>query len=92
MEITEKLLKKLGFEKNPISEEESGGEAYYYYSLDLLQDEGKYAAICLLSCADDEVDENGGWVVELLDNGNHKIKTAELLEKFISVCKDIENQ
>lgn len=92
MEITEKLLKKLGFEKNPISEEESGGEAYYYYSLDLLQDEGKYAAICLLTCADDEVDENGGWVVELLDNGNHKIKTAELLEKFISVCRDIENQ
>lgn len=92
MEITEELLKKLGFEKNPISEEEAGGTAYYYYSLDLLQDEGKYAAICLLSCADDEVEENGGWVVELIDNGHHKIKTAELLENFVSVCRAIENQ
>jgi hypothetical protein len=92
MEITEQLLNKLGFEKNLIDEEQAGGPAYYYYSLDLLQDEGKYAAICLLSCADDEVEENGGWIVELLDNGHHKIKDAALLTTFIMVCKDIENQ
>jgi hypothetical protein len=92
MEITEELLLSLSFEKNLVTEEEAGGPAYYYYSLDLLKDEGKYAAICLLSCANDEVEENGGWIVELLDNGHHKIKTAELLKNFISVCKDIENQ
>jgi hypothetical protein len=92
MNITEELLLSLGFVKNPVTEEESGGDAYYYYSLDLLQDEGKYAAICLLSCADDEVEENGGWVVELLDNGHHKIKDAALLTTFIMVCRDIEKQ
>ena len=92
MEITEELLEKLGFEKNLISEEEAGGPAYYYYSLDLLQDGDGYGAISLLTCAHDEVEANGGWIVELLDNGHHKIKSAELLENFISVCKDIENQ
>ena len=91
MEITEELLEKLGFEKNLISEEEAGGPAYYYYSLDLLK-EDDYPAISLLTCAHDEVEANGGWIVELLDNGHHKIKDAELLENFVSVCRVIENQ
>jgi hypothetical protein len=92
MRITEELLLSLDFEKNLVTEEEAGGDTYYYYSLDLLQDAGKYAAICLLSCANDEVEGNGGWVVELLDNGHHKIKDAALLTTFIMVCRDIENQ
>lgn len=93
MVITEELLEKLGFEKNLIDEEQAGGPAYYYYSLDLLKDEDdEYAAICLLTCAHDEVDADGGWVVELLDNGHHKIKNAELLENFVSACRAIENQ
>lgn len=92
MVITEELLEKLGFEKNLISEEEAGGPAYYYYSLDLLKEDDEYAAICLLTCAHDEVGADGGWVVELLDNGHHKIKTADLLTNFVLACRAIENQ
>lgn len=91
MGITEELLEKLGFEKNLISEEEAGGPAYYYYSLDLLK-EDDYPAISLLTCAHDEVEANDGWIVELLDNGHHKIKDADLLENFVSACRAIENQ
>ena len=39
MEITEELLLSLGFVKNLVTEEESGGDAYYYYSIDLLTDD-----------------------------------------------------
>jgi hypothetical protein len=92
MEITEDLLLSLGFDKNLVTEEEAGGDAYYYYSIDLLADDNGFAAITLLSCENDMVETNGGWVVEVLDNGHHKIKTAELLQNFISICKDIENQ
>jgi hypothetical protein len=92
MEITEDLLLSLGFVKNLVTEEESGGDAYYYYSIDLLTDDGGYSAITLLSCENDEVEENGGWVVEVIDNGHHKIKDAALLTTFIMVCRDIENQ
>jgi hypothetical protein len=92
MEITEKLLKSLGFEKNKVTKEESGADAYYYYSIDLLTDDNGYSAITLLSCANDEVEENGGWLVEVIDNGHHKIKDAALLTTFIMVCRDIENQ
>jgi hypothetical protein len=92
MEITEKLLKSLGFEKNKVTKEESGADAYFYYSIDLLTDDNGYSAITLLSCANDEVEENGGWLVEVIDNGHHKIKDAALLTTFIMVCRDIENQ
>lgn len=91
MKITEELLLSLGFVKNLVTEEEAGGPAYYYYSLDLLK-EDDYPAISLLTCAHDEVEANGGWIVELLDNGHHKIKDAALLTTFIMVCRDIENQ
>ena len=92
MNITEELLKSLGFEKNLVTKEESGADAYFYYSIDLLTDDNGYSAITLLSCANDEVEENGGWLVEVIDNGHHKIKDAALLTTFIMVCRDIENQ
>jgi len=92
MEITEKLLKSLGFEQIKVTEEESGADAYYYYSLDLLEDKNGYSGICLLTCANDEVEKQGGWIVELLDSGHHKIKDASLLTTFIMVCRDIEKQ
>jgi hypothetical protein len=92
MNITEELLLSLGFEKNKVTKEESGADAYYYYSIDLLTDDNGYSAITLLSCADDEVEENGGWLVEVIDNGHHKIKDPALLTTFIMVCRDIENQ
>jgi hypothetical protein len=92
MEITEELLLSLGFDKNLVTEEEAGGPSYYYYSIDLLKDDSGYSAITLLSCANDEVEHNGGWIVEVIDNGHHKIRTAKLLENFISACRDIENQ
>jgi hypothetical protein len=92
MKITEELLLSLGFDKNPVTEEEAGGTAYYYYSIDLLTDDAGYSAITLLSCANDEVEENGGWIVEVIDNGHHKIKDPALLTTFIMVCRDIENQ
>lgn len=92
MKITEELLLSLGFEKNLVTEEESGGDTYYYYSIDLLTDDNGYSAITLLSSANDEVEENGGWLVEVIDNGHHKIKDAALLTTFIMVCRDIENQ
>ena len=92
MKITEELLLSLGFEKNLVTEEEAGGPEYYYYSVDLLKDDNGYSAITLLSCANDEVEENGGWIVEVIDNGHHKIKDPALLTTFIMVCRDIENQ
>jgi hypothetical protein len=92
MKITEELLLSLGFDKNLVTEEEAGGTAYYYYSIDLLTDDAGYSVITLLSCANDEVEDNGGWLVEVIDNGHHKIKDPALLTTFIMVCRDIENQ
>jgi hypothetical protein len=60
-DLTEEKLLKLGFKRTDVSAEESGDEAYCYFTLDL--DEDGYD--CLI--AHDE-DNNGFYIVELFNS------------------------
>lgn len=62
--ITEETLIKLGFEYNFVSVEESGANEYYYYTLDLGNGE------CLMSNANDELNEQDGYTVSLFNTAD----------------------
>ncbi len=55
--MKEEVLVQLGFNRNDISEEESGASAFYYYTMD-------FGSLCLISNANDEVGEDGEWMVD----------------------------
>lgn len=78
--MNEKIFTQLGFDKQIVSKEESGGEnGYYYYSIDI-------GDICLLSCANDELDK-GDWYCKILDFNSIVIKSEEHLESLINILK-----
>ena len=49
--MTEKEIKMLGFEKNYVSKEESGSNAYHYYTLDIVN------GLSFISSSSDEGDK-----------------------------------
>lgn len=63
MKLTEEHLVELGFQLNDISAEESGGDPYRFYTLDLSETNSNF---CLISCSNDET-ENDNWTVEFLE-------------------------
>jgi hypothetical protein len=68
--MTEAAIIKLGFKKEDISAEESGGIAYYYYTYGV----GK---VTFISISNDLV-EDDIWYVEILEGGVKFVKSVEL--------------
>lgn len=78
--MKENIFTQLGFNKEIVSKEESGGKSgYYYYSIDI-------GEITLLSCANDEV-KKGEWYCKILDYDSIVFKSEEQLESLINILK-----
>ena len=82
--MTEADLKKLGFKKTDVSEEESGDKAFHYYTYDFFK--GPYAGLSLVSCTNDEV-KKGKWYVEVFEEPRIKFKDKMWLKTFIETVK-----
>ena len=84
MKITEKELKKLGFEKQVVSAKQSGCEnGFYYFTYDIL-------GVSLISDANDE--NKGDFSIEFFE-GNSKqpqITDLELLTDLIEVLDRVK--
>ena len=80
MKITDKHLKELKFQRNDISAEESGEDPYTYWTLDLSKSNYQF---CLISCADNECDEDGNWYVEFFEVPEYRFTELEHLINFI---------
>ena len=59
--MTEKEIQLLGFEKQEVSEEESGDNPYRYYTYTIAR------GFEFISCSNDEA-ESGEWYVEFFDS------------------------
>lgn len=91
MRLREEHLVQLGFERQDVSEEESGDVAYHYYTMDLSETNRNF---CLLSCANNEV-ENGEWNVEFLETEIkffHYEHLRDLIYQFENLKKFNENE
>tara|TARA_X000001316_G_scaffold11757_1_gene4654 strand:- start:305 stop:571 length:267 start_codon:yes stop_codon:yes gene_type:complete len=79
--MKEQDLIDLGFERTDVSEIESGGDPFHYYTLDFT------TGFSLISQASDEVIDNE-WVVEIF-NTEDKIGFVDKneLEQFINIVK-----
>jgi hypothetical protein len=60
--MTEKEIQLLGFEKQEVTAEESGGNLYHYYTYTIAR------GFEFISCASDEVDESGEWYIEFFES------------------------
>jgi len=84
MEIKEKDLITLGFERTDVSEKESGANSFYYYTLDF----GENKVVSLISSSNDEVvDDN--WDLSIFEDDSLAIKKLEDLISFITIMKKI---
>jgi hypothetical protein len=77
--MKEEVLINLGFERNDVSEEESGDKAFYYFTMD-------FGDVCLISNSNDEAKEDG-WRVELFDTRSFEFKDEEDLRVLINIFK-----
>lgn len=75
--MKEQDLIDLGFERIDISAEESGDEAFYYYTYDFTRD------FFLISCTNDESD--GVWFVEMDAHWNIKFYNPNDVKTFIDL-------
>jgi len=78
--MTEEQLIGLGFERVDVSPEESGENAYHYYTYELVNGFG------LITPANDEL-ENNKWFVEFFDFPDLKIKEYDKLLTLINLIK-----
>jgi len=85
--MKEELLIKLGFERVDVSAEESGANAFYYYTKDFGENNG----LSLISSSNDEV-EDGKWYVEVFEDDSIKIDEPNDLEEFIKLISRIINK
>jgi len=79
--MTVEELVKLSFKKINVSEEESGGKAFHYYTYDIGN-----GTISLITQANNEV-ENGNWHVEVFNDTSIRFETIEDVTKFIQVIE-----
>lgn len=78
--MKEKVFTQLGFNKEIVTKEESGGKSgYYYYSIDI-------GDLTLLSCANDELDK-GEWYCKILAYNSIVIKSEKHLVSLIETLK-----
>ena len=74
-------LISLGFERVDVSAEDSGDEAFYYFTLDLTR-----SGLSLISCDDADAKEHG-WFVELFDYEGVRFESYQDLITFIQLIK-----
>lgn len=82
--MKEQDLIDLGFERTDVSEVESGGDAFHYYTLDFSK------GFSLISCASDEKTLVAGhyrWYVEVFDTPEINFVEKKDLEEFINIIK-----
>jgi hypothetical protein len=82
MTIKEKDLISLGFERTDVSEQESGANSFYYYTLDF----GKNQVVSLISSSNDEV-VNDNWYLSIFEDESLKIDKLNDLIDFINIMK-----
>ena len=78
--MKEQDLIDLGFERNDVSEEESGHVRFYYYTYNITDE------LCLIS-SDNEEAKKDGWFVELFDYENIEFRNPEDLKILIDVIE-----
>lgn len=81
--MTEQDLINLGFKKENVSAEESGADAYHYYTYDLSNTDLNF---CLISPANDET-KNDNWYVELFNFDTMRIYDVADVELFIALIE-----
>lgn len=82
--MTEADLKKLGFKRTNVSEEESGDKPYHYYTYDFFKP--PYCGLSLISCSNDDA-KGGKWYVEVFEESRIKFKDKMWLKTFIETVK-----
>lgn len=80
--MKEEDLISLGFERTDVSKEESGDEAFYYYTYDF----GLKYGISLISCDDAEAKENG-WFVEIFEDDKVSWHDYQDVLDFITIIR-----
>lgn len=78
--MKEEVLINLDFERNDVSEEESGDKAFYYFTMN-------FGDLCLISNANDESEKDGGYYVEVFDNMDIRIEDETDLKNLIEIFK-----
>lgn len=77
--ITEEVLMDLGFQRNDVSAEESGGSAFHYFNLD------KNGECLLISCGNDETINGQYYTVEIFNGSEFGyIVNKQHLREFIN--------
>lgn len=77
--MTEQNLEEIGFERTDVSAEESGDNAFYYYTMDI-------GDICLISNSSDDA-ETEGWWISIFDSMTLKMRGIGDVEQIISILK-----
>ena len=85
--MKEYLLVNLGFERIDVSAEESGDNAFYYYTKDF----GEKNVLSLISTTNDQV-EDGEWYVEVFEDDVTEIDDEDDLKDFIEIITRIVNK
>jgi hypothetical protein len=78
--MKEEVLINLGFERNDVSEEESGDKAFYYFTME-------FGDLCLISNESDESKVDGGYYIEVFDNMSIRIEDETDLKNLIEIFK-----
>ena len=81
--MTEEIFEKLGFERTDVPIEESGGNPFYYYSIDI-------GDICIISNADDEAEKNG-WEAYIFDSLTMRVKGSGDLRDLVRIIDNNTN-
>ncbi len=74
--ITEKTLKKFGFQKEESHDTNDGVPDFYYYTLDI-------GSLSLITNTDDMA-KTDGWIVEIFDHGDFTVCHKKELKKLIN--------
>lgn len=76
--MTEQQLQDLGFYKVEVSEEQSGADAYYYYSIDI-------GTVDLITNESDR--DSNGWCVYIFDYPDIEISSYDDAHDLINILK-----
>lgn len=84
--MTEADLKELGFKKQKVSAEQSGGEPYYYYMYEFKK--GSWS-LDLISTDSDRAKEEGKWKVEIYEGNFKPFKNKTQIKRYINLIRSL---